>query len=92
MTPTIVVTLVLTMMTAGQQYERNMPMDSMGQCLSEATKILNQAAKGQVETKTDAAGNWRWMCDQDRSGAPRIESNAPPQPPAGKHLARDLPR
>jgi hypothetical protein len=45
MSPTIVVTLVLTMMTAGQQYERNMPMDSMGQCLSEATRVLNEAAK-----------------------------------------------
>jgi hypothetical protein len=55
MTPTMVVTLVLTMMTGGQQYERNMPMDSMGQCLSEATKVLNQATKGHVETTTDEA-------------------------------------
>jgi hypothetical protein len=55
MSPTIVVTLVLTMMTAGQQYERNMPMDSMGQCLSEATRVLNEAAKGPVETSKDAA-------------------------------------
>jgi hypothetical protein len=55
MSPTIVVTLVLTMMTGGQQYERNMPMDSMGQCLSEATRVLNQAAKAPAETTTDAA-------------------------------------
>jgi hypothetical protein len=55
MSPTIVVTLVLTMMTAGQQYERNMPMDSMGQCLSEATRVLNEAAKGPVETSKHAA-------------------------------------
>ena len=55
MSPTIVVTLVLTMMTAGQQYERNMPMDSMGQCLSEATRVRNEAAKGPVETSKDAA-------------------------------------
>jgi hypothetical protein len=55
MSPTIVVTLVLTMMTGGQQYERNMPMDSMGQCLSEATRVLNQAANGPAEATMDAA-------------------------------------
>ena len=55
MNPTIVVTLVLTMTAGGQQFVRDTPMDSMGQCLSEATRVLNQVAKGPAETTTDTA-------------------------------------
>ena len=55
MNPTIVVTLVLTMTAGGQQFVRDTPMDSMGQCLSEATRVLNQAATAPVEGATDAA-------------------------------------
>jgi hypothetical protein len=49
MSATLIVTLVLTLMIGGQQYERNMPMDSVTQCLSEATRVLNEAARVHVE-------------------------------------------
>jgi len=49
MSATLIVTLVLTLMIGGQQYERNMPMDSVAQCSSEATRALNEAARVRVE-------------------------------------------
>jgi hypothetical protein len=54
MNPTIIVTLVLTLMSGGQQYERNQPMDSVAQCLSEAARVLDEAAKLHAE-KADSA-------------------------------------
>jgi hypothetical protein len=54
MSATLIVTLVLTLMIGGQHYERNMPMDSVTECLSEAARALNEAARVQVE-KGDAA-------------------------------------
>jgi hypothetical protein len=53
--PLDMATLVLTMMTGGQQYEQNMPMDSIARCQSEAIRVLNEAAKGHVEKTADAA-------------------------------------
>jgi hypothetical protein len=48
MSATLIVTLVLTLMIGGQQFERNMPMDSVTQCLSEATRVLDEAARVHV--------------------------------------------
>ena len=48
MSATLIVTLVLTLMIGGQQYERNMPMDSVAQCLSEATRALNDSCASSV--------------------------------------------
>jgi hypothetical protein len=51
----VVIMLVITMMTAGQQYERTIPMSSIAECLSQAAEVLNEAAKAHVEIATDAA-------------------------------------
>jgi hypothetical protein len=53
MSAPLIVSLVLTLMIGGQQYERNMPMDSVPECLSQAARVLNQAAK--VHEKSDTA-------------------------------------
>jgi hypothetical protein len=37
-----------------------------------------------IDASPDKFLRRRWMCDQDRSGAPRIESNAPPQTTGGQ--------
>jgi hypothetical protein len=39
----------------GQQYERDVPMGSIEQCQSEATRVVNKAANIRVATTTDAA-------------------------------------
>jgi len=44
MSPIIVVTMVITMMTGGHAYERNIPMASIAECLSQAAIVLNDAA------------------------------------------------
>jgi hypothetical protein len=51
----VVIMLVVTMMTAGQQYERTIPMSSIAECLSQAAEVLTEAAKVHVELATDAA-------------------------------------
>jgi len=53
MTP-FVVTLVITMMTGGHEYERTIPMESMTACLSQATQVLNKAAQVHVGTRDEA--------------------------------------
>ena len=45
---TLIATLVLTLMIGGQQYERNMPMDSVAECLSEGTRVLNETPRVHV--------------------------------------------
>jgi hypothetical protein len=55
MTSVIVIMLVVTMTTAGQQYERTIPMSSIAECLSQAAEVLNEAAKVHVDMATDAA-------------------------------------
>ena len=51
---TFIVTLVITMMAGGHEYERNIPMDSLTTCLSQATQVLNKAAVVPVDTKDEA--------------------------------------
>jgi hypothetical protein len=53
--PDLIVMLVLTLIIGGQQYERDVPMDSIDQCQSEATRVINEAANVRVATTTDAA-------------------------------------
>jgi hypothetical protein len=53
MSAPLIVTLVLTLMIGGQQYERNMPMDSGTECLSQVARVLNEAAR--VHQKGDTA-------------------------------------
>jgi hypothetical protein len=55
MSPTLIVMLVLTLIIGGQQYERDVPMGSIEQCQSEATRVVNEAANVRVATTTDAA-------------------------------------
>jgi hypothetical protein len=55
MSPTLIVMLVLILIIGGQQYERDAPMDSIDQCQSEATRVINEAANVRVATTTDAA-------------------------------------
>jgi hypothetical protein len=50
----IVVTLVITMMTNGQEYERYIPKGSIVECLSEAANVLNEAAKVHAEQADEA--------------------------------------
>jgi hypothetical protein len=56
MSATLIVTLVLTLMIGGQQYERNMPMDSVIECLSQAARVLNEAARVQEKGETAEIG------------------------------------
>jgi hypothetical protein len=49
MTP-IIITLVITMMTSGQEYERYIPMDSIGECVSQAAVVLKDAANVRLDT------------------------------------------
>ena len=51
----VVIMLVITMMSAGQQYERTISMHSITECLSQAAEVLNEAAKVHVDLATDAA-------------------------------------
>ena len=53
MTP-IIITLVITMMTSGHEYERSIPKGSIVECMSEAANVLNEAAKVHAD-KADAA-------------------------------------
>jgi hypothetical protein len=53
--PDLIVMLVLTLIIGGQQYERDVSMDSIDQCQSEATRVINEAANVRVATTTDAA-------------------------------------
>ena len=48
--------LVLTLMIGGQQYERNMPMDSVTECLSQVATVLNEAARVQEKGETAEIG------------------------------------
>jgi hypothetical protein len=56
MSAPLIVTLVLTLMIGGQQYERNMPMDSVNECLSQAARVLNEAARVQEKGETAEIG------------------------------------
>jgi hypothetical protein len=56
MSAPLIVTLVLTLMIGGQQYERNMPMDSVTECLSQAARVLNEAARVQEKGETAEIG------------------------------------
>jgi hypothetical protein len=53
MTP-IIITLVITMMTSGQEYERHIPRSSIVECLSEAANVINEAAKVHAEQADEA--------------------------------------
>jgi hypothetical protein len=56
MSAPLIVTLVLTLMIGGHQYERNMPMDSVTECLSQAARVLNEAARVQEKGETAEIG------------------------------------
>ena len=53
--PDLIVMPVLTLIIGGQQYGRDVPMGSIEQCQSEATRVVNEAANIRVATTTDAA-------------------------------------
>jgi hypothetical protein len=53
MTP-IIITLVITLVTGGQEYERYIPQSSIAECLSEAANVLDEAAKVHVENADEA--------------------------------------
>ena len=55
MTSVMVIMLVITMTTAGQPYERTIPMSSITECLSQAAEVLIEASKVHFELATDAA-------------------------------------
>lgn len=50
----LIVTLVITMMTSGHEYERNIPMDSLTACLSQAAQVLSKAAAVRIGTRDEA--------------------------------------
>jgi hypothetical protein len=50
----IIITLVITMMTSGHEYERYIPKSSINECLSEAANVLNEAAKVHAEKADEA--------------------------------------
>jgi hypothetical protein len=52
----LIVTLVLTLMIGGQQYERNMPTKSVTECLSQAARVLNEAARIHEKDETPEIG------------------------------------
>jgi hypothetical protein len=56
MSAPLIVTLVLTLMIGGQQYERNMPMESVTECLSQAARVLNEAARIHEKGETAEIG------------------------------------
>lgn len=51
----VIIMLVVTMTTAGQQYQRTIPMSSIAECLSQAAEVLDEAAKVRVVMAMDAA-------------------------------------
>jgi hypothetical protein len=53
MTP-IIITLVITMMTSGHEYERCIPKSSIVECLSDVATVLNEAAKVHAEKADEA--------------------------------------
>jgi hypothetical protein len=53
MTP-MIITLVIILMTGGQEYERYLPQSSIVECLSEAANVLNKAVKLPAEKADEA--------------------------------------
>lgn len=50
----IIITLVITMMTNGQAYERYIPKSSIVECLADAANVINEAAKVDAEQADEA--------------------------------------
>jgi hypothetical protein len=45
MSAVVIVTMVITLMTGGQEYARNVPMESVAECLKQAATVLAEAAR-----------------------------------------------